>query len=133
MDRRTREVCSCLCRRNLGKETNSSLSPFFCTSSIQNQLSRYLILIYEIVTERWALNKRLFFLRHCESELDFNMPASQWRLSAKGEQHARRLASSGQFDDVETIITSEEEKAHQTAHPIAKRNSLSIREMPNFN
>lgn len=91
------------------------------------------MLIYEIVIERYAMNKRLVFLRHCESELDFNIPASQWRLSAKGEQHARRLASSGHFDDVEVIISSEEKKAHQTAHPIAKRNSLSIREMPNFN
>jgi broad specificity phosphatase PhoE len=85
------------------------------------------------VTERCTLNQKLFFLRHCESELDFNIPASQWSLSGKGELHAKRLASSGHFDDVEVIITSEEKKAHQTAHPIAKRNSLSIQEMPNFN
>ncbi|MBD3157597.1 MAG: hypothetical protein GF309_02300 [Candidatus Lokiarchaeota archaeon] len=89
--------------------------------------------MYETVLEKHVLEKELIFLRHCESELDFNIPVSQWSLSAKGKQHAKKLASSGQFDDVETIIASEEKKAHQTAQPIAKRNSLSIMELPNFN
>ncbi|MFO7837452.1 MAG: histidine phosphatase family protein [Candidatus Thorarchaeota archaeon] len=79
------------------------------------------------------MSKKLLFLRHSESELDFSIPASQWGLSRRGRRQAKELALSGSFDDVEYVITSEEKKALQTATPIAERNSLTIYEMSEFN
>lgn len=66
------------------------------------------------------MDNTLYILRHAATKLDSSKPVSKWVLSEEGKQQAEKLAKSGVFNDVDIIISSAEEKAHQTAKPIAK-------------
>ncbi len=67
------------------------------------------------------MNNTFYFLRHGETKKDRNVPISRWILSDKGEQQAEELAQGDIFDDVDLIFSSTEEKAYQTAQPIAEK------------
>jgi len=67
------------------------------------------------------MNNTFYFLRHGKTKADENIPVSKWVLSEEGKQEAEDLAKSGIFDAVEVIYSSTEEKASQTAKPIAEK------------
>jgi len=66
-------------------------------------------------------NNRLIFLRHAETKVDENVVISKWILTEKGKDDALNISNSELFDGVNIIITSSEEKAYQTAYPLAER------------
>ncbi|MCL5784211.1 MAG: phosphoglycerate mutase family protein, partial [Patescibacteria group bacterium] len=65
------------------------------------------------------MNNTFYFLRHGETRKDRNLPISQWTLSDKGKEQAEKLAREKIFNDIDIIFSSTEEKAFQTAKPIA--------------
>ncbi len=74
-------------------------------------------------------NNILIFLRHAETKINNHVIVSKWTLTEKGKEEARLLLKSAIFDDTELIITSNEEKAFETAIPLAVRlNKPIIRE-----
>ncbi|UCH04892.1 MAG: histidine phosphatase family protein [Candidatus Thorarchaeota archaeon] len=75
----------------------------------------------------------IHLLRHAETKLDPSVPADRWHISEKGMESARVLASSGVFDNVDMIVTSAEDKAYETAMPIAKRIDVDITRNSSFN
>ena len=82
------------------------------------------------------MNNTFYFLRHGETEKDLNVLISQWKLSEKGEEQARKLADENTFSEVDIVIASTEEKAYQTAKPIAdklKREIIRIEEISELN
>jgi 2,3-bisphosphoglycerate-dependent phosphoglycerate mutase len=72
------------------------------------------------------MNNTLIFLRHAKTIQDKTKPSSQWRLAETGKKTAKELATSGIFDDVDIVISSNEKKAYQTAKPFADRISKRI-------
>lgn len=82
------------------------------------------------------MNNTFYFLRHGATQRDINLPISQWNLSEKGEEQARKLAQQGVFDEIDVIFSSSEEKAYQTAKPIAdklKKDIIQIKEISELN
>ncbi|MCL5438975.1 MAG: phosphoglycerate mutase family protein [Patescibacteria group bacterium] len=67
------------------------------------------------------MNNTFYFLRHGQTKKDSNIPISKWILSDKGESQAKKLAKEGVFNNAEIIFSSTEEKAYQTAKPIADK------------
>lgn len=65
------------------------------------------------------MNNTFYFLRHGQTKKDKNVPISHWVLSDEGEQQAKRLANGSIFKEIDLIFSSTEEKAFQTAMPIA--------------
>lgn len=62
-----------------------------------------------------------YFLRHAKTRLDKDSPISKWGLSEEGRKKAEALTASTAFDSIDVIITSDEDKAYETAKPIADR------------
>ncbi|MFX0044435.1 MAG: histidine phosphatase family protein [Candidatus Hermodarchaeota archaeon] len=75
----------------------------------------------------------IHLLRHAETKLDPGVPADRWHISEVGAGSAQVLASSGVFDNVDMIVTSAEDKAYETALPIAKRIDADITRNSSFN
>ncbi len=67
------------------------------------------------------MNNTFYFLRHGKTNVNKELPISQWVLSDVGEGQANQLAQEGVFDEVEIVFSSTEGKAYQTARPIADR------------
>lgn len=78
-------------------------------------------------------NNKLIFLRHAETKVDENSVISKWFLTEKGKKEAITLLNSEFFDDIDLIITSDEEKAYQTAYPLSKRLHQDIIRDKNLN
>jgi broad specificity phosphatase PhoE len=74
-----------------------------------------------------------YFLRHAETRWDRTTPSAKWFLSERGKRDASQLASSGIFDYIDIIITSCEDKALQTALPIAERLGKEITSLMELN
>ncbi|NVM19052.1 MAG: histidine phosphatase family protein [Candidatus Lokiarchaeota archaeon] len=66
-------------------------------------------------------NNILILVRHAETNVDEHTKISKWLLTEKGQKDAINLFNLDLFDDVDIIITSDEEKANQTAYPLSKR------------
>lgn len=82
------------------------------------------------------MNNTFYFLRHGATQKDKNVPISKWRLSEKGEEQANNLAQQDVFNDIDIIFSSSEEKAYQTAKPIAdtlKKEITQIKEISELN
>lgn len=67
------------------------------------------------------MNNTFYFLRHEATKIDSTILVSKWQLSKIGEENAKKLARQDFFDDVDFIFSSTEEKAYQTAKPIADK------------
>ena len=65
--------------------------------------------------------------------MDKDIPVSKWVLSASGEKQAKQRAAEGVFDDVDIIFSSNEEKAYQTAKPIAEKLGKAINRLSELN
>lgn len=79
------------------------------------------------------MNNTFYFLRHAETRVDKTLPVSKWTLSKNGMKQAQELAKRDVFDDVDIIISSDEEKAYQTAKTIAEKLGKSIVRIPELN
>lgn len=67
------------------------------------------------------MNNAFIFLRHAESKVDKNIKISNWELSKKGKNDALDISKLKLFNDVDIIISSNEEKAYQTAYPLSEK------------
>ncbi|MHA1985708.1 MAG: histidine phosphatase family protein [Promethearchaeota archaeon] len=75
------------------------------------------------------VNNILIFLRHAETKVDKRIKNSKWLLTEKGKSAALDLANSKNFDEVDIIIASAEEKAYKTILPLAEKlNKAVLRE-----
>lgn len=72
------------------------------------------------------MNNTFIFLRHAETQIDKATPISKWGLTEKGITTANKLAKQKMFDHVDVVITSEEQKASNTAKPITHRIQKTI-------
>ena len=78
-------------------------------------------------------NNTFIFLRHSETKVDRNIKISQWILTEKGKKDALKLSQLKVFKDINIIITSNEEKAYQTATPLAEKLQKEIIRDENLN
>lgn len=78
-------------------------------------------------------NNTFYFLRHAETEKNPNIPAVKWSLSKNGLMQAEKISKNEIFNNIDVIFSSEEEKAFQTAEPIAHKLGKKIVRMPEFN
>jgi probable phosphoglycerate mutase len=65
-------------------------------------------------------------MRHAETAIDQNVPVHEWSLTKEGFHQAKVLASIGFFDSIDSIFSSTEGKALQTAAPFADRLGIEI-------
>jgi len=72
-------------------------------------------------------SKDQVFLRHAETQIDFNKPTSQWILTYSGQNRAKRLSASKEFPKYDDVYSSKEPKAMATAKPFADRINSKIR------
>ncbi len=68
----------------------------------------------------------IVFLRHAETLIDPDLPASEWHLSPSGRSESYELAASGILGEVDAIVSSDEMKTIETAEPFAKMFGLEI-------
>ena len=61
------------------------------------------------------------FFRHALTKIDKETPVEKWVISDEGIEEICKVISSGEFDDVDIIISSTEKKAIQTAYYLAER------------
>ncbi|MFX1411689.1 MAG: histidine phosphatase family protein [Promethearchaeota archaeon] len=66
-------------------------------------------------------NNTLIFLRHAETKVNKDLAISKWILTEYGKESAINLFKLDLLEDVDLIITSDEEKAFQTAFPLAEK------------
>lgn len=78
-------------------------------------------------------NNILIFLRHAETKINDQVIVSKWTLTEKGKEEAEFLLKSAVFDDTELIFTSNEEKAFETAVPLAVRLNKPIKREKKLN
>lgn len=78
-------------------------------------------------------NNTFIFLRHAETKVDRNIKISQWTLTEKGKKDALKLSRLNIFEDFNIIITSNEEKAYQTAIPLVEKLQKEIIRDENLN
>src|SRR3989344_9068519 len=72
------------------------------------------------------MKNTFYFLRHGEAEKDKKLPISKWKLSDMGIKQAIKLANERTFQNIDIVFASTEEKAFQTAKPIADSISKEI-------
>lgn len=66
-------------------------------------------------------NNTLIFIRHAKTEVDKSVPIENWILTDDGYSSAQKLADEETFDDVDLLISSDEEKAFLTLKPLADK------------
>ncbi|MFW9965992.1 MAG: histidine phosphatase family protein [Candidatus Thorarchaeota archaeon] len=72
----------------------------------------------------------LHLMRHAETAIDHSVPVHEWQLTEEGLRHVENLASMGIFDSIDSIISSTEPKALQTAMPFADRLGIGVERYP---
>ncbi len=75
------------------------------------------------------MNNTFYFLCHGQTKKDHDMPISKWVLSGNGVEQAKKLTQEGIFNNIDIIFSSTEEKANQTAKPIAVALGKEIRQI----
>jgi len=73
------------------------------------------------------------FLRHAETKVNKNINVSHWVLTKKGKNDALNISKLNLFDDVEIIISSNEDKAYQTTRPLSEKLCKEIIRDKNLN
>ena len=72
------------------------------------------------------MNNNIIFLRHATTKFDPKKPAHKWILKDEGIEQIRKLCDDEIFHDVDIIISSDENKAIQTAYYIARKTEKEI-------
>ncbi|MFP4301761.1 MAG: HAD-IA family hydrolase [Spirochaetaceae bacterium] len=79
---------------------------------------------------RGEVRKRLFVMRHCESEanrLDIVAAREEFPLSSRGRKQAERIAERFlQTEEIDRIISSPLSRARQTAKPFAEKRGVVV-------
>ncbi len=78
------------------------------------------------------MNNELIFIRHAKTKKDTNIPIEDWVLTEEGEKQAEQIANSGEFDDVDILISSDENKAYLTIKPLADKLNKKIIRIKNL-
>jgi broad specificity phosphatase PhoE len=78
-------------------------------------------------------NNTFIFLRHAETKIDKNFKISYWSLTKKGKKDALNILKLNLFKDVDIIISSNEDKAYQTAFPLSEKLHRDIIRDKNLN
>ncbi|MBD3189199.1 MAG: hypothetical protein GF308_01070 [Candidatus Heimdallarchaeota archaeon] len=78
-------------------------------------------------------NNILIFLRHAETALEKGRAVSKWLLSTKGKEQAKTIAQQAFFQTVDKIYSSPEQKAYQTALPLATAINKKIHKREGLN
>lgn len=65
------------------------------------------------------------FLRHFQTQVEPETPVSEWQLSEEGRKHSEEFVKNHDFN-IETVYTSTEPKAVQTAEKIAEKADAEI-------
>jgi broad specificity phosphatase PhoE len=78
-------------------------------------------------------NNTFIFLRHAETKVIRNIKISKWILTENGKKEALNFSKLGLLGDLDIIISSNEEKAYQTAYPISERLNKGITRDENLN
>ncbi len=78
-------------------------------------------------------NNTFIFLRHAETKVDSNIKISQWLLTEKGKKDVLKLSQLSVFKDIDIIISSNEEKAYQTANLLFEKLTKEIIRDKNLN
>jgi len=79
------------------------------------------------------VNNTFYFLRHVAPRLDKSKPRSKWILSEDSVHAAQELVRSPVFDSIDLIVSSDEEKAYQTAKRVADNLGREVIRMPELN
>lgn len=66
----------------------------------------------------------IYLIRHAESTPDFDIPESDWPLSAAGHRQARQLGSASRGLSLDAVYTSPYRRSVETVRPIASRHGL---------
>lgn len=74
----------------------------------------------------------IVFLRHAETLVSPDSPASEWHLAPSGQSESYELAASGVLGKIDAIVSSDELKAIETAEPFARILGLEIERNHNF-
>lgn len=72
------------------------------------------------------MNNELIFIRHAKTKKDKDIPIGDWVLTEEGEKQAEKIANSGEFDNVEILISSNEDKSYLTIKPLADKLNLKV-------
>ncbi|MDO8528291.1 MAG: histidine phosphatase family protein [Nanoarchaeota archaeon] len=72
------------------------------------------------------MENELIFIRHAKTKKDKDIPIEDWVLTEEGEKQAEEIANSGEFDDVEILISSNENKSYLTIKPLADKLNLEV-------
>ena len=67
------------------------------------------------------MSTTIYFLRHGKTAVNPNTPISQWILSEEGLRQAATVTDNLNFQDVDVIVASGEEKAFQTVKALAEK------------
>ncbi len=67
------------------------------------------------------MNNELIFIRHAKTKVDKEIPIEKWVLTEQGEKQAEEIAKPGKFDNVDILISSNEDKAYLTIKPLSDK------------
>lgn len=67
------------------------------------------------------MNNELIFIRHAKTKVDKSIPIEEWVLTEEGEKQSKDLAESNKFNDINVLISSNEDKSYLTIKPLADR------------
>ena len=71
----------------------------------------------------------MLLVRHSVPEIDPSVPAAEWRLSPEGRARCAALAERVAAHGPESVVSSPEPKARETADLLAERLGLEVREV----
>ena len=66
-------------------------------------------------------NNTLIFIRHAKTKVDKSLPIENWILTEDGNASAKKLSEKTEFNNLDLLISSDEEKAYQTLKPLADK------------
>ncbi len=67
------------------------------------------------------MNNELIFIRHAETKVDKNISIPEWDLTEDGYVHANDIKDIPEFQDVDILISSTENKSYLTIKPLADK------------
>lgn len=76
---------------------------------------------------------RIIFLRHADTKKDPNLHAMLWGLSEEGAQQAKKVSEIIDFQNIDIIYTSEEQKTLLTVELLAQKLHKTIHKDASFN
>lgn len=69
---------------------------------------------------------RLFLITHAHTQIQPEQDATQWTLSAVGQQQAERLATLSMWDKVDQVVLSSEPKTRLTVDAVLAQHNLPV-------